>query len=77
MKLNDLLNSEFILSDNVVENEYKICKNCEEILEKINDEFMGFNTAGEVTKYSVNYGYEKTDSDIILEKDLKIMIKIL
>ena len=28
VKLNNLLNSEFILSDNVVENEYKICKKC-------------------------------------------------
>ena len=72
VKLNDLLNSEFILSDNVVENEYKICKNCgRNIGEKINDEFMGFNTAGEVTKVQRELWYEKTDSDIILEKDLK------
>ena len=44
---------------------------------KINDEFMGFNTAGEVTKVQRELWYEKTDSDIILEKDLKIYVKML
>ena len=72
VKLNNLLNSEFILSDNVVENEYKICKKCgRNIGNKIEDEFMGFNTAGEVTKIQRELWYEKTDLDIILEKELK------